>query len=368
MKGKVLIAAFIFALLFCASAYAGVYAISNGNVYKFSEGTNSWVNLGKPGNGATVINAKGSTLIARAGTDIYAYSNAAVWELKGSMGSSLGDIDAMYDSSIGRDRWYSLNGNTVYMNSTGTANDWASRGSPGDATSEIEAGNGDDVFAVAAPSYSAFSYLNSGGTGWTEIGRNDTVSKLDSFGGTLVGAYFSTAYKYNNSYGWTDLGRPAGFLTTVAAVATDGSIYWALAGGDAYRYSSGSWPNLGNPGSNISEIHAFSGKVYARKGSDNTLYRYDSSWVQLGSLSAVTAFSAGPAIANPNQPPAATNVNITPSPAYDANTLTCNYTYTDPEGNPEGTSTYRWAKNGTWQTGQTTKTLNANNTTTGDNW
>ncbi|MFH1256090.1 MAG: PKD domain-containing protein, partial [Candidatus Diapherotrites archaeon] len=42
--------------------------------------------------------------------------------------------------------------------------------------------------------------------------------------------------------------------------------------------------------------------------------------------------------------------------------------YTDPEGNPEGTSTYRWAKNGTWQTGQTTKTLNANNTTTGDNW
>lgn len=48
-----------------------------------------------------------------------------------------------------------------------------------------------------------------------------------------------------------------------------------------------------------------------------------------------------------NSIPAATNVNITPASAGVGDTLSGAYTYADADGDPEGTTTFRWLRNGT---------------------
>ncbi|MGD2160946.1 MAG: hypothetical protein PVG94_07190, partial [Gammaproteobacteria bacterium] len=47
-----------------------------------------------------------------------------------------------------------------------------------------------------------------------------------------------------------------------------------------------------------------------------------------------------------NSAPTASNITISGSPAFVGDTLTGNYAYTDVDGDAEGTSTYRWLRNG----------------------
>ncbi|MFA4818832.1 MAG: hypothetical protein WC621_03250 [Patescibacteria group bacterium] len=56
-----------------------------------------------------------------------------------------------------------------------------------------------------------------------------------------------------------------------------------------------------------------------------------------------------------NQPPVATNVNITGSTIV-GQVLTGNYTYSDPDGNPQGVSTFKWYRNNIAISGATSLT------------
>ncbi|MCD6522382.1 MAG: fibronectin type III domain-containing protein, partial [Candidatus Diapherotrites archaeon] len=70
--------------------------------------------------------------------------------------------------------------------------------------------------------------------------------------------------------------------------------------------------------------------------------------------------------AEPNNPPNITDVSITPDPAYTTTDLTCNGTFSDPDGDAESGSTFRWFINGTEIAGETSKTLSSSNFAKGD--
>lgn len=63
--------------------------------------------------------------------------------------------------------------------------------------------------------------------------------------------------------------------------------------------------------------------------------------------------SGGAAEEASNSVPTASGVSITPSSAIIGDTLTGNYTYADVNGDSEGTSTFRWLRNGVAITGAT---------------
>ena len=58
-----------------------------------------------------------------------------------------------------------------------------------------------------------------------------------------------------------------------------------------------------------------------------------------------TPISGSVTILLDNDPPSVSSVNITPNPAYATDTLTCNYAYSDPEGDPDN-STVEWFMSG----------------------
>ncbi len=69
----------------------------------------------------------------------------------------------------------------------------------------------------------------------------------------------------------------------------------------------------------------------------------------------------GPLDINVNGPPTVSDVVISPDPAYTNYDLTGSGTYSDPEGDPESGSTFRWYKNGEVIPGETGTTLDSSN-------
>ncbi|MDP6670648.1 MAG: Ig-like domain-containing protein [archaeon] len=70
---------------------------------------------------------------------------------------------------------------------------------------------------------------------------------------------------------------------------------------------------------------------------------------------------------NDNTAPTTGDVNATPASPTTADTLTCNYTYTD-DFDAEGTSTFKWLKDDVEEVGQTAQTLDSANTSEGEVW
>jgi hypothetical protein len=71
-----------------------------------------------------------------------------------------------------------------------------------------------------------------------------------------------------------------------------------------------------------------------------------------------------------NHKPVASNVDILPDNPTSSQNLTCDYDFSDSDGDSEGTSTFKWYKyTGSWSlTGLTTKTISYDNTTSGETW
>lgn len=69
----------------------------------------------------------------------------------------------------------------------------------------------------------------------------------------------------------------------------------------------------------------------------------------------------GPVDINVNAPPTVSDVTISPDPAYTNTGLTGSGTYSDPDGDPESGSTFKWHKNSTVIPGETGTTLDSSN-------
>lgn len=69
-----------------------------------------------------------------------------------------------------------------------------------------------------------------------------------------------------------------------------------------------------------------------------------------------------------NDLPTASNVHIEPTPATETDSLTCVYDYSDLENDPEGTSTFKWFRNGVEVVGLTTNPISSTNTLAGEYW
>jgi len=81
-------------------------------------------------------------------------------------------------------------------------------------------------------------------------------------------------------------------------------------------------------------------------------------------LSADTSFVLT-ANSNPNNPPEAHNVSVSPSSPVDSDNLNCNYAYYDAENDSEQGTTFSWYENNSILSGQTLQTLNNSLTVVG---
>ncbi len=69
-----------------------------------------------------------------------------------------------------------------------------------------------------------------------------------------------------------------------------------------------------------------------------------------------------------NYAPSASSVEVIPDGATSAQDLTCNYSFTDADGDSEGSSTFRWFKGGVEEPGETSAILSSSNTAEGEDW
>ncbi len=77
---------------------------------------------------------------------------------------------------------------------------------------------------------------------------------------------------------------------------------------------------------------------------------------------------ANSSVSTLNTLPLATNIDIKPDNPLTTDNLTCNYTYSDSDGDSESGTTFRWFKNDAVQSGLTTQTINHGNTSNGETW
>src|SRR3990172_7215257 len=132
-----------------------------------------------------------------------------------------------------------------------------------------------------------------------------------------------------------------------------GNYTYADADGDAEGTSTYRWLRNGVP------ISGATAKTYTLVAADQgALIRFEVTPVAATGASpgvAVQSPAVGPVGGAANSVPTATNVTITGT-AQVGQVLTVNYTYNDADGDLEGTSTYRWLRNGASISGATAKT------------
>jgi hypothetical protein len=209
---------------------------------------------------------------------------------------------------------------------------------PGAGVANLTSAGSTDIFVSKLDSNGNYIWAKSIGGSSTDIGYSTAV---DSSGNVYAAGYFSNSADFDPGAGVANLTSAGSTDIFVSKLDSNGNYIWAKSIG-------GSSTDIGN-----STAVDSSGNVYTTGSFQDTAdFDPGAGTANLTSAGSTDIFISKLA---PNNAPTATSLSISGTPEY-GQILTGLYTYTDADGDTEGTSTYRWLRDAVAIGGATSNT------------